>query len=184
MKRPTLARQRGITMLMVLLLMSAMLLGALALARITEAGMLISGNVATKDASTHAAEVGRNVAYAQVQALATKNTNTGGWYWATMQPTDAATGVPSTIDFDATPVVAGGVGRFKVTYAVERMCTVGTVTMSSVQCLVMTDPNLPENKGYGAPAYMAKGARQYRITVRVIDDRGTQTWTQSLVTAG
>jgi hypothetical protein len=29
---------------------------------------------------------------------------------------------------------------------------------------------------------MTVGARQYRITVRVTDARGTQTWTQSLVT--
>ena len=56
-------------MLMVLLLMAAMLMGALAFARITEVGSLVSGNLASKDSSFHAAEVGRGYAFAALQAL-------------------------------------------------------------------------------------------------------------------
>ncbi|NRF66145.1 hypothetical protein HLB44_04040 [Aquincola sp. S2] len=187
MKHSTFSSQRGVTMLMVLLLMSAMLLGALAFARITEAGALVSGNVATKEASLHAAEVGRAAAYAQLVALVDKTADTGGWYWATMQPT-TATNVPSTINFDGgTPVVAGGVGRFTVTYAVDRLCNVNVVNDSARECLVMVQPpdatsGDPQDKTYNPKDYKAKGPHQYRITVRVTDARGTQTWTQSLTT--
>lgn len=183
MKHNLFRRQRGMTMIMVLILLSVMLLGGLALARMTEASYLISGNVAGKDASVHAAEVGWNVAFSQVTALANEDANAGGWYWASMQPTDATTGIPNAINFDATPVVAGDVGRYKVTYAVERMCNVNVVTVASRECLVKQSDVL-EDRSFDAPDYQPKNSRQFRITVRVTDSRGTQTWTQSLVTKG
>ena len=177
------ARQRGITMLVILILMAVMLLGALGLARITESSTLVSGNVATKEASLQAAEVGWNTAYAQVKALADDSRDTGGWYWATMQPTDETTGLPTTIDFDATPELPGGVDRYTVTYAVDRLCTQAVVTANGRDCLVK-QANVMESRDADAPDYQPKSARQYRITVRVTDARGTQTWTQSLVTKG
>jgi Tfp pilus assembly protein PilX len=187
MKRPPLRSQHGITMLMVMLLMTAMLFGALAFARVTEVGTLVSNNLATKGSSFHAAEVGRGVAFARLQALVNKDANDGGWYWATQQPTDATTGLPNTINFGNTPQVDGNVGRFTVTYAVERLCNANTITDSSVQCLVLQQPadaatgDAPDMR-FPPAEYMKLGARQYRITVRVTDARNTQTWTQSLVT--
>jgi type IV pilus assembly protein PilX len=188
MMRHTPGAQHGLTMLMVMVLMTAMLMGALAFARVTEVGTLVSNNLANKDSSFHAAEVGRGVAFAQLQALPTLDNNSGGWYWASQQPIDPATGIPTTVNFATTPQVAGNVGRFTVTYAVERLCNAtGLITNSAVQCVVLNKPDDDNsadaaNKGYEAPDYMTVGARQYRITVRVTDARGTQTWTQSLVT--
>lgn len=177
------ASQRGMTMLVILILMTVMLLGALGLARITEGSTLVSGNVATKEASLQAAEIGWNTAYAQVKALTDDSRDSGGWYWATMQPTDAASGLPTTIDFDATPRVPGGVGRYTVNYAVDRLCTQAVVTASGRECLVK-QADVMEGRDADTPDYQPKSARQYRITVRVTDERGTQTWTQSLVTKG
>lgn len=179
-RRPS---QRGMTMLVILILMTVMLLGGLGLARITEGSTLVSGNVATKEASLQAAEIGWNTAYAQVKALADDSANTGGWYWATMQPTDPSTGLPTTIDFDATPSVAGGVGRYTVNYAVDRMCTQAVVSANGRDCLVK-QVDVMEGRDADTPDYQPQSARQYRITVRVTDERGTQTWTQSLVTKG
>ena len=175
--------QRGMTMLVILILMTVMLLGGLGLARITEGSTLVSGNVATKEASLQAAEIGWNTAYAQVKALANDGANAGGWYWATMQPSDAATGLPTTINFDTTPTVAGGVGRYTVTYAVDRLCTQAVVTANGRECLVK-QVDVMEGRDADTPDYQPQSARQYRITVRVTDERGTQTWTQSLVTKG
>lgn len=190
MKHPHVRSQHGLTMLMVMVLMTAMLMGALAFARVTEVGTLVSNNLANKDSSFHAAEVGRGVAFAQLQALAGLNNldnNSGGWYWATQQPIDQATGLPTTINFATTPQVAGNVGRFAVTYAVERLCTANVIENSAVQCVVLNKPSYDDSgdapdKSYDAKDYMTIGARQYRITVRVTDARNTQTWTQSLVT--
>lgn len=191
MTRPDIRSQRGLTMLMVMLLMTAMLMGALAFARVTEVGTLVSNNLAHKDSSFHAAEVGRGVAFAQLQALATAgglDNSTGGWYWASRQPTNPDTGIPTSINFTATPQVAGNVGRFTVTYAVERLCeTTGLIESSEFSCVVLNKPDDNEmadmvDKSYDAKPYMKVAARQYRITVLVTDARATQTWTQSLVT--
>ena len=183
--------QRGLTMLMVMVLMTAMLMGALAFARVTEVGTLVSNNLAHKDSSFHAAEVGRGVAFARLQALAASgglDDSTGGWYWASRQPTNPATGIPTSVNFAATPQVTGNVGRFTVTYAVERLCeTTGLIESSELSCVVLNKPDDRDDgdmvdKRYDAPAYMRVAARQYRITVLVTDARATQTWTQSLVT--
>lgn len=127
MKRVPITRQRGITMVVVLLLMTVMLLGGLALARITESSILVSGNVAVKEASVQASEVGLNTAQAALIALANENANSGTWYSATMLPVDA-NGIPA-IDWSTTPTV--NVGRFTVTYAVDRMCTVAALVNST-----------------------------------------------------
>lgn len=185
--------ERGVTMIMVMLLMTVMLMGALAFARVTEVGTLVSNNLATKESSIHAAEVGRGAAYAQLQALAALNNldnNNGNWYWATEQPIDPATGVPTTINFANTPQVTGNVGRFIVTYAVERLCADGTTMIkdSAAECLTVNktwdddETGDPPDMSSDPKDYMEDGAVQYRITVRVTDVRGTQTWTQSLVT--
>jgi Tfp pilus assembly protein PilX len=184
--------QRGVTMIMVMLLMTAMLLGALAFARVTEVGTLVSNNLATKESSIHAAEVGRGAAFAQLQALAALNgldNNSGTWYWATEQPLDPATGIPTTINFASTPQVPGNVGRFIVTYVVERLCVAGTTAIddSAAQCLTLNktwggNKGDPPDMSSTPKDYMEDGAVQYRISVRVTDVRGTQTWTQSLVT--
>jgi len=174
--------QRGLTMLMVLILMSVMLLGSLALARITEANYLISGNVATKEASMHAAEVGWNTAFAAVAGIAnTTNAGTaiGGWYFPTMQATDAA-GVP-VVNWNGAATVAGGVGRYTVAYIVDRLCTVGSVTVASRECLVRQDTSNPVNMSSDKGDHEEKTAQQFRITIRVTDARGTQTWTQAIV---
>lgn len=190
MTRNALGSERGLTMVMVMLLMTAMLLGALAFARVTEVGALVSTNLANKDSSFHAAEVGRAEAFAQLQGLALLNNldnDSGGWYWATRRPTDAATGLLAGPAFANPAQVAGNVGRFTVEYVVDRLCDVNAVTDSSVQCLALHQP--PDALTGDAPdmrfppaEYMKLGARQYRITVRVTDARATQTWTQTLVT--
>jgi type IV pilus assembly protein PilX len=171
--------QRGVTMIMVLLLLSVMLLGGLALARITEIGTLASGNGAYREASLQASEVGVNTAFASVRALANEDSNTGNWYWATLQAADAA-GIPN-IDWDSAPEIV--VGNYRVRYAAERMCTVTPVADTLRQCLVKMEPQ-GESADPNAPKLDPQNARQYRITVRVFGPKDTQTWVQSLVTKG
>ena len=55
--------QRGVTMLVVLVLLSVMLLGGMALARLTEVGTLASGNTAFREAAVQASEVGLNTVF-------------------------------------------------------------------------------------------------------------------------
>lgn len=178
-RHPTRAAHRGVTTLMVLIMLTIMLLGGLALARLTETSVLSAGNMASKEASMQASEIGWNTAFAAVKALTSEDSDSGSWYWATMQATDA-NGIPS-IAWDSTPTVT--VGRYTVRYAVDRMCSSTPVTVASRQCLIKQNDVL-RDRSREVEVYEPKNSRQFRITVRVTDVRGTQTWVQSLVTKG
>jgi len=172
--------QRGVTMVMVLLLMSVMLLGALTLARITEVGTLAAGNSSFREASLQASEVGVNNAYAAVKALSNQDADTGNWYWASMQTTDAA-GLPA-VNWETVPEVT--VGSYLVRHVVERMCSTNSVTEPLRQCLVKLEPQDGEASAGGGDQIDPKNARQFRITVRVRGPKDTETWVQSMVTKG
>ena len=167
-------------MLMVLLMLSVMLLGGLALARITEIGTLAAGNGSYREASLQASEVGINTAFAEIKALANENVTSGSWYWPTMQTADSS-GIPQ-ITWSAAPSVA--VGGYTVSYAVERMCTVAVVTNTERECLLKQDPNPGSSSRVGQEELAPPNARQFRITVRVTGPKDTETWVQSLVTRG
>lgn len=171
--------QRGVTMLLVLLLLSVMLIGGMALARITEIGSLAAGNASYREASLQASEVGLNTAYAAVRAVVDEETNAAGWYWATIQPSDLV-GIP-TVNWAAAPEIT--VGIYSVRYVAERMCNTTPVTSALRQCLVRQAPQIDSSK-FGQEPLDPPNSRQFRITVRVTGPKDTQTWVQSLVTKG
>jgi len=173
------AAQRGVTMIVVLVLMSVMLLGGIALARMTEIGTLASGNAAFREASLQASEVGVNTAYAAVRALADENTSAGSWYFASAQAADA-NGIPN-VNWTAAPEVV--VGAYSVRYVVDRVCTGAMpVTNPLGQCLVKQVPQIESATDREKPD--PPTARQFRITVRVQGPKDTQAWVQSLITKG
>ncbi len=179
-RRASRRRQRGVTILVVLVLLAVMLLGGLAMARMTATRTLASGNTAFREASLMAAEVGLNEAYALLRATGfVENSNAGNWYWATPQAQDSA-GIP-TVDWNLAPELA--VGSYRVRYVVERLCTVAAVTNTLRECLVRQVPQMESNK-VGQEQVDPPNARQFRVTVRVLGPKDTQTWTQSLVTRG
>jgi type IV pilus assembly protein PilX len=171
--------QQGVTMLIVLILLSVMLLGGLALARITEIGTLATGNTTYREASLQASEVGLNTAYVATRAITAEDAALAGWYWPTIQATDG-NGLP-TLNFDAAPEVV--VGNYRARYVVERMCNTTPVTNTLQQCLVKEVPQIESSKD-GEESIDPPNSRQFRITVRVTGPKDTQTWVQSLVTKG
>ena len=171
--------QQGVTMLVVLVLLSVMLLGGLALARLTEIGTLASGNSAYREASLQASEVGLNTAYARVRAITDENTNLTGWYWSTIQAADA-NGIP-TVTWASAPEVV--VGNYSVRYVAERMCNTAPLTDTLRQCLVRQVPQIESNR-VDREAVDPPNSRQFRLTVRVTGPKNTETWIQSLVTKG
>jgi Tfp pilus assembly protein PilX len=167
-------------MLVVLLLLSVMLLGGMALARLSEVGTLASGNAAFHDAALQASEVGVNTAFAAVRALANEEANAGSWYSATALAKDAD-GLPSGVNWTNAPELV--VGVMSVRYVVERACGVTPVTNALRECLVkhipQTESNSSDKEKLDPP-----NSKQFRITVRVVGPKGTETFVQSLVTKG
>jgi Tfp pilus assembly protein PilX len=178
-RRPAARARRGVTILVVLLLMSVMVLGGMALARMTEIGTLATGNNAAREVSLQASEVGINTAYLATQALASEESNAGTWYWATTQATDA-NGIPG-IAWASAPELT--VGNYSVRYAVERLCNTAPVTDTLRQCLVRQVPQVSSSR-VGHEEVDPPNTRQFRITVRVTGPKDTETWVQTLVSKG
>lgn len=172
--------QRGVTILVVLVLLSVMLLGGLALARMTEIGTMAAGNASYRAAALQASEVGLNEVFAQVRAVANEDLAVGNWYSPTTLATDA-NGLPN-VDWDTLPEVV--VGQYSVRYVADRICEGAIPVVEPLrQCLVRQIPQLTS-----ADATKEKldppNAKQFRVTIRVTGPKGTQTWVQSMVTRG
>jgi Tfp pilus assembly protein PilX len=170
---------RGVTILVVLMLMSVMVLGGMALARMTEVGTLASGNNAAREVSLQASEVGINTAYLAVRALASEEANAGNWYWATTQAADAA-GIPN-VAWTTAPELT--VGTHSVRYVVERLCTTAPVTDTMRQCLVRQVPQMSSAR-VGHEDVDPPNTRQFRITVRILGPKDSETYVQTLVSRG
>lgn len=173
--------QRGVTMLVVLVLLSVMLLGGMALAKLTDVGTLASGNSAFREASLQISEVGLNTAFQRIRDdLANEEADTGNWYFATAQATDAD-GMPD-VDFDAAPELV--VGSYRIRYVAERLCEGALpVTEPLRQCLLKQEPQI-ESRAAGLEKPDPPTARQFRVTIRVTGPKDTRTWVQSLITKG
>ncbi len=180
-RRPIPRRQRGVTMLVVLILLSVMLLGGMALAKLTEVGTLATGNTAFREASLQASEVGLNTVFERIREdLTDENTDQAGWYFAQMQDTDDS-GMPA-VDFDAAPEIQ--VGPYTVRYVAERLCDTAAVTNPLRQCLLKQVPDPQKSRGDGGEALDPPTSRQFRVTVQVTGPKDTRVWVQSMITKG
>ncbi|HKW84006.1 MAG TPA: hypothetical protein VJN68_09660 [Burkholderiaceae bacterium] len=166
------------TLLLVLVLLTTTVLGGLALARLSSAGIFIAGNAASKQGSLQASEVGINSAFDAVLGVGNDDVAVTGWYFPVAQPV-GSDGVPRGIDWSATPSVT--VDPYDVRYVVERLCSVAPVSDVDHECMVKTSSG-PKSGKHGAPSITAPAAKQYRITVRVfMASTGTTTFVQALM---
>jgi type IV pilus assembly protein PilX len=174
------ATQRGVTILIVLVLLSVMLLGGLALARMTEVGTLAAGNSAFRDAALHASEIGLNDVYAQVRGIGDEDVAVGTWYRPSMMATDA-NGLP-VVDWSTLPEIV--VGQYSVRYVADRICE-GALPVADAlrQCLVKQVPQL-SSADASKETLDPPNAKQFRVTIRVTGPKNTQAWVQSMITKG
>ena len=170
-------QQRGSSLLVVLVLLTVLLVGALSMARMTESSTLIAGNISTKNGAMQASEVGVTEAFIAIQAIANVEANVGTWYFASQQADDAA-GMPAGIDWTKAPTQA--VGQFQVAYVVDRLCTAPLpVTNPNAQCVLKKMPAAGSAKA-GIEALDSPAATEYRVTVSVTGPKSTQTFVQAL----
>ncbi len=178
--------QRGVTMVVVLVLLTVMLLGALAMARHLDSATVAAGNTAMRDSAIQASEVGLNQAFRAVQDLAdfaAENTAAGNWYWPTPQAADGA-GLPQ-INWDNARAITTPIENHNVRYVVERLCNVAAVTDPMRECLVRLPTTTATNSAKDQEDQLESiSSRQFRITVRVVGPRNTTVFIQSLVTRG
>lgn len=172
-------KQQGSSLLIVLVLLTALLLGSLSLARVTDTSTLVSGNLSYKASALQASEVGISEAFAALQTMtASEEANHSGWYFATVSPVDAA-GLPTGINWDAARKVQ--VGAFEASYIVERLCNTAPATDPDNECFQERVTASGSAKA-GQEQMEAAAVKQYRMTVSVKGPKGTRTFVQSVAT--
>ena len=170
--------QRGASLIIVLVVLTVLLLGAVSMARLNETSNLIAGNIAFKDSALQASEIGISEAFANLDTIADDETNQDGWYYASMQGDDA-TGLPADVDWKA--AAHNAVGSFTVSYVVERQCVGPTPVLDlNAQCVIKKLPTTQSAKA-GMESTETAAAKQYRITVFVTGPKNTTTYVQTMV---
>jgi hypothetical protein len=176
--------QRGITMVVVLILLTVMLLGGLAMARMTEVGTLAAGNAAYRGTALQAAEIGINAAFEKIRTqLPNMYANTGDWYYASIQGSSNTWGMPDILLGEYVIGERIEVGGYEVGYIVDRQCNVAVPDDPKSACLlrIQQNPDAPSGVAHSDENLDLPTAYQFRVTVRVRGPKSTDVWVQSLI---
>lgn len=201
-------RQRGVVLIVALIALALLSLAAVALVRSSDTSGVIAGNLAFREATTHAADIGVERAFNALPALATANVDVPNQYFTLMQATDPF-GVPSTINWAVVPCydTSGAVtaisctdqSSYRVQYVVDRLCTVvplagEPITTLTSKCVAGQpfamgggtgadiNSHTPSG-GYGVPIAVPTNppSIHYRVTVRVQGPRNTHSIVQATI---
>lgn len=201
--------QRGVVLFVALIGMVVLALAAAALIRSADTSAVIAGNLAFKDAATHAADTGVERAFDALPALAAADVDVAGQYFRLMQPVDA-NGVPAGVDWQGSvpcwdttgamiPVDCNDGSAYRVQYVIERLCNTAPipgepVTTLTDKCVAGQPFSVSGNVGndrdshtpsgnYGVPPVTGTlpPTIHYRVTVRVRGPRNTASFVQSTI---
>jgi Tfp pilus assembly protein PilX len=188
--------QRGIVLIVALVVLVAMTIAGIAMVRSVDTATLVAGNLAFQQAATHAADKGVEEALgmlAQKTADKTLDTNdpTNG-YFATLAGTDKPTADQSWQEFwqaNLAPVareIQVSPDQFgnRVFYVVHRQCAFAKPAGAGGECVsspVVTSDSSGNGQGSDDIKLKAATAVYYRITVRVAGPRRTESYVQAYV---
>lgn len=187
--------QRGVTLMIALIVLIAMTLSALGLMRSVFTSNRIAGNLSFQQAATQSADTGVETAVAWIESnnqgsLLFDHVNIGAGqpvaYFASRQdpapdqtweqfwPVLAATGRVNTLAVD----LAGN----QVSFVIQRMCAdIGDPAAPAAGCSASPDEEDDGSKRVGANNIELPSQRYYRITSRVAGPRNTVSFVQVMV---
>lgn len=187
------ARQKGVVLMMALIVLVAMTLAGIALVRSVDTSNVIAGNLAFQQAATNAGDAGTEAA---VNWLQTNNTGTTlfgnifGQGYAASRSDPAAN--QSWANFWTTVLVPAGqvvtlapdAAGNTVSYTIQRLCNaVGDPTTTGVGCAVTQSLGAlaSSSKTAGTVALLYSSQIYYRITTRIAGPRNTVSYVQTIV---
>lgn len=186
--------QKGVILIITLIAMVALAIASIALLRGVDAGNVISGNMAFRQATLQAGDIGVEAAFGALPniILNSINTNIANQYFATWQTLDSQ-GVPTTVTWANVPcrntagaTVVCSAQAYQIKYVIERLCDpAATLPINNAEkpsnCYneALLQYDIGKKGGGGPPPKLY--AIYYRITVQVTGPRNTQSFVQSIV---
>lgn len=181
-------KQRGVSLIIALIALVAMTLAGLALIRAVDTSNVISGNLAFRQASLHATDVGVETALTTLGTIVTTSLDAnypascavGACnYYPTRQAAVNPAGVPTVINWNTVPSTTVD-SSYAVQYVIDRLCDGPTpVTDITTKCMHTTGSSVGSKKA-GAVSFTSAQQVYYRATVRVVGPRNTVSMVQAL----
>jgi type IV pilus assembly protein PilX len=187
------AQQRGVVLMMALIMLVAMTLAGVSLVRSVDTSNLIAGNLAFKQSTLNAADFGADAAITWLNNNNAGNTLhanvAGSAFYFPARGADKTSGASWNDYWDGVKTSSTSLGEVNnsgntVSYVIHRLCnTTGAITA------VGTDCSVPQGGGGGAGSSKSAGFQQltvstqyyYRITTRVEGPRNTISYTQTVI---
>lgn len=181
------SRQRGVSLIIALIALVALTLAGLALIRSADTTNVISGNLAFREASLHATDVGVESAITALGTIATTSPDAnypagcgaGACnYYPTIQNAVTSAGVPTVINWTAVPSTTVD-ASYAVQYVIDRLCDGPTpVTDLAGKCMNLAATSVGSKKA-GAVSFTSATQIYYRVTVRVVGPRNSVSLVQT-----
>lgn len=179
--------QRGAILMVVLVALIAMMISVIALSRSMDVHQLVAGNLAFRNSTVHSSDAGVQGAVQWIQAAAgttTLNSNAPvqGYYAVIAEPNwdDEAIWAQCA----ACTIGADAAGN-QVQWMIHRMCSAeGNPNATGNSCSLLGSTSGAASGGsYASDATNFTGTAQnyYRVTVRVVGPRSTNTLVQAFV---
>jgi Tfp pilus assembly protein PilX len=195
--------ERGVVLFIALIVLVALSLAAVALVRSVDTGNIIAGNLAFKQSTINAADLGIEAAMDALGWITQNNldanliqapsvTTNKYWYYATRRQVDSR-GVPTTkeqgaggtataIDWSSVPIISTMEGN-DVRVVIDRLC-LGPAPVTDVQqnCFFDDVAGDTGTKKTHESVFSGADSLYYRVTVRVAGPRNTVSMVQAIVT--
>jgi Tfp pilus assembly protein PilX len=201
-------RQRGVVLIIALIVLIAMTLAGIGLVRSVDTGNLVAGNLAFKQSLASTGDAGNEVAIAwlkanQASALMNADQPASGYYSTEQAGLDLtnsnSSGVAmAAVDWDhngcagltftncVQPSAATTIGDNQVSYIIHRLCAApGTYNDQNNSCVTyagagVKSPNR-NSLGWSDVNFAGAPTPYYRVTSRVLGPRNTTAFVQTVV---
>ena len=179
--------QRGAILMVVLVALIAMMISVIALSRSMDIHQLVAGNLAFRNSTVHSSDAGVQGAVQWIQAAVgttTLNNNSPGqgYYAVIVEPNWDDEGIWAQCG--ACTIGADAAGN-RVQWMIHRMCSAeGNPNATGNSCSLLGSTSGAASGGsYASDATNFTGTAQnyYRVTVRVVGPRSTNTLVQAFV---
>lgn len=185
---PSELKQRGAALFIALIALVSMTLAGIALVRSVDTSNLIAGNLAFRQATLHASDVGIENAVNDLGTIVTSSLDTNYpsgcttgacKYYPILQATDAS-GVPTVINWPSVPATTVNT-NYNVKYVIDRLCA-GPAPVTDIvgKCYADAQTGGGSHRA-NAPVFSGAQAVYYRVTVRVEGPRNTTSMVQAIL---
>ena len=176
-------RQRGAVLFIALIVLVAMTLAGIALMRSVDTGNLIAGNLAFRNAATHAGDAGLESARGWLMGKSAGDLQKDGakGYYANWQEQFD----PQTFNWVGQGITVGTDSIGNTTYyVVHRMCRESDKSIDATDCTKVTAVSVGSTKGgggYGMTPLSGASLPYFRITTKVLGPKNTVSYVQAFV---